>query len=71
MSEDLRNSIYMWVAMIFFAAVFWAGMRFDIFHGLSSGWLGAIVFALGMLNLARFLWGLWQRRAANPNNPNR
>ncbi len=70
MSTDLRNSIYLWSASIVCVALFWAGSQLDAFHGLSKTWTAPLAAVLGLINLGRFIWGLWSRRASNPNNPN-
>ena len=70
MSSDLRNSIRLWMGALLVFGLFWGGLHFKWFDGLSKTWIGDIGVGLGAVNLARLFWGLWQRRAANPNNPN-
>ena len=58
MSPDLRNSISLWVGGLIYFGVFWAGLQFDLFDGVSGTWLGAILAILGVVQLIRFGWGL-------------
>jgi hypothetical protein len=73
-TNDLRNSLKLWGGGILFAALFWLTLHFDLLGGLTDDvtpdWFWFAVGLLAMLNLAQFAWGLWQRRAPNPRNPN-
>ncbi|HEY0086896.1 MAG TPA: hypothetical protein VGB65_13450 [Allosphingosinicella sp.] len=71
MSADLRNSIELWAGGLLLFGFFWAGLKFNLFLGISGTWFGALAGAVGAVQLIRFGWGLWQRRASNPSNPNR
>lgn len=71
MTPDARNSILLWAGGIGFLGVFWAGLQFDLFRGVSSTWLGTALGVVGIVQLIRFGRGLWQRRASNPANPNK
>jgi hypothetical protein len=71
MSADLRNSIALWAGGLLYFGFFWAGLQLDLFRGISGTWLGVFAGAVGAVQLIRFGWGLWQRRASNPSNPNR
>lgn len=39
MSEDARNSIYLWVSTLVLFGAFWASLHFDLFDGISDSWL--------------------------------
>ena len=75
MSEDVRDLLKLWVGGLAFMAIFWAGLRLDLMKGLTDRipgnwfWLGIGILAIW--NGAQFGWGLWQRRASYPHNPNR
>ena len=75
MGEDVRNSLNLWAGGVAFAAIFWIVVRFDFFESvvghIPSGLLLLVMGALGVWNLGQAGWGLWQRRASNPDNPNR
>jgi hypothetical protein len=71
MTTDARDSIQLWAGGIAYFGLFWAGLQFDLFRGISGTWLGSILGIVGIVQLIRFGWGLWQRRASNPANPNR
>jgi uncharacterized membrane protein len=75
MSEDVRNSLNLWAGGIAFGAILWIVVRFDSLTGpvgqVPSGLLLLVTSALGVWNLGQGGWGLWQRRASNPDNPNR
>lgn len=70
MSNDAKESAFLWMWALIFVGLFWSGMHFDWFHGLSKTWIGTIGGVVGLINVALFVRGLWQRRASNPNNPN-
>jgi hypothetical protein len=72
MTTDARNSIFLWVGGLVFFGVFWAALRFDVLSGHESAldpWLLPLLGAVGFINLAKLLWGLRKRRAANSGNP--
>ena len=71
MSTDLRNSIYLWAGGLAFFGLFWAALHFKLFSGVSDTWLWPVLGIMPIVNLLLFLIGLWQRRASNPDNPNR
>lgn len=71
MSNDLKDSIFLWLNVIAIAALFWAGLHFRPWDAATKTWIGIGGGALGLINLAAFFWGLWERRASNPHNPNR
>lgn len=70
MSTDARQSIYLWIGGLVFCGLFWAGLHFDVFGGVSNKWFWPLVGIVGVANLAQTAWGFWQRRAWNPDNPN-
>jgi hypothetical protein len=71
MNDDLRVSLKLWAGAIVFGALFWTFSRSDVLRGAVDSaptkwfWLG--VGALGVWNLGKLLWGLWQRRASRAN----
>jgi hypothetical protein len=71
MSADLRNSILLWVGALAYFGVFWMTLQFDLFRGVSGTWLATILGIIGVGQLVRIGWGLYQRRSSNPANPNR
>ena len=71
MSQDLRDSIFLWLNGISFAALFWAGLHFSPLQDSARFWINLGGCALGLFNIGWFCWGLWRRRASNPDNPNR
>ena len=75
MSEDLRNSLKLWAGGIAFIAIFWVLLRSDVLNGLTekvpSQWFWVVIGFIGIWNIAQVSFGLWQRRASNPQNPNR
>lgn len=75
MSDDLRNSLKLWAGGIAFIAIFWVASRSNLLNGVTekvpSKWFWLVIGLLGIWNLGQFAFGLWQRRASNPQNPNR
>lgn len=71
MSEDARNSIYLWVGGLAFFGLFWAALHFQWPIGVSDKWLWPIVGIVAVINISQTLWGLYRLRAYNPDNPNR
>lgn len=72
MDEDARNSIYLWGVGLSVFGLLWAALHFNLFEGIPDNkWLWLLVGIVGAINIAQTLRGLWKRRAANPDNPNR
>ena len=71
MSEDARNSLYLWAGGLAVVGLCWAALRLDWLTGVPDSWLWPLVGAFAVISLARTGRGFWKRRAANPNNPNR
>ncbi len=71
MSEDARNSLYLWTGGLLLAGLFWAALHFELLKGVPEGWLWPVVVTAAVINLAQTGWGFWKRRASNPKNPNR
>lgn len=71
MSDDARNSIYLWVSTLVLFGAFWASVHLDLFDGIPDTWLWPVVYVLLVINVVQTVWGFWQRRASNPKNPNR
>ena len=70
-SEDARNSIYLWIGGLAYFGFFWAFLQYDVFRGLSDTWLWPLLGIITVINLAQIAWGFWKRRASNPDNPNK
>ena len=71
MSEDARNSIYLWIGGFAFLGLVWASLYFDAFRGVSTHWFYPLVCAAILINLAKAAWGFWKRRASNLRNTDR
>ncbi|MDP4539576.1 hypothetical protein Q9K01_08080 [Qipengyuania sp. DY56-A-20] len=71
MSEDGRNSVYLWLGTLTLFGAVWASLHFDLFEGISDTWLWPVLTVTIVANLVQTVWGFWQRRASNPKNPNR
>lgn len=69
MSTDLRNSLNLWIGGLAFFGLFWAGLHFDVFKGVSDPWLWPLIGVVTFINLSWSLWGLWRRRTARVDNP--
>ena len=63
MSQDARNSIYLWAGGIAFALLFWLTLRIDLFEGVPIEWLQGALAIAGLVSLFRFARGLWSRRS--------
>jgi len=68
-STDTRNSLYVWAVMLALFGLNWVLVRFDLTPS-APAWLHWVLGCVNLLVFGRFLLGLWQRRASNPNNPN-
>ena len=68
MSEDNRNSIYLWVGGFACFGVVWAIGHFEVFRGISV-WLWPVVGIAALTNFVKIGWGFWKRRASNAMNP--
>jgi len=68
MNNDLRVSLKLWAGAIVFGALFWIIVRSDVLRGavdnVPAKWLWLGVGALGVWNMGKLIWGLWQRRAS-------
>lgn len=70
MTSDARDSVRALVTVGAFFGFTWAALHYGWLDGLSNTWVGIVGGALTATNLVWFVRGIWQRRAANPNNPN-
>jgi len=74
-TNEVRDSLKLWGGGLAIAGLIWLASQSTLFDGLiaeaPADWFWLVVGFLALLNLARFGWGLWERRAANPHNPNR
>jgi hypothetical protein len=71
LSEDARNSLYLWAGALAFAGLFWAALRFEWLTGVPNKWFWRVGATIAVINLAQTGWGFWRRRASNPKNPDR
>jgi hypothetical protein len=75
MSEDLRNSLKLWAGGIAVVGIIWAAARLDQLTGFMNHeafiWFCLVTAPLTIWSMGQVGWGLWQRRASNPDNPNR
>ena len=71
MREDARNSLYLWAGTLGLFGALWAALHFDWLGGIPAKWVWWAGAVMLVLNLATTAWELWQRRAFNPDNPNR
>lgn len=69
MSDDARNSIYLWVGGLAFFGIFWAGLHYDLLAGASDRWLWPILGIILIVNLAEAAWKFWKRRRPGDDNP--
>lgn len=67
MSEDARNSVYLWVGGMAFFGLFWACLHFDVLTGVSSTWIWRVLVIITLINLAQTGWGFLRRRASDLN----
>ena len=70
MSQDARNSIYLWISVLTFVGLFWAGLQFNLLGDMSDTWIWPLIGAVAVIDFARLAWGFWKRRASSPDNPN-
>jgi hypothetical protein len=69
-SKESVNLISMVAGIAIMFGVLWACVHFNIVDAIPADWVWPFVAAAAVIELSRFSWGLWQRRASNPNNPN-
>jgi len=69
MSDDLRNSIYLWVAAILACGLIFGTPHLGFLDGLAESWVGQALQVLGILGFGRAVWKLWARRASNRDPP--
>ena len=71
MSEDARNSIYLWVGALTCFGLLWAALHFDLLVGVPNEWLWPVVGIIVAINMLQTVWDFWKRRASSSDNPNR
>ncbi len=71
MGEDARISLSLWVGGLCVASGFLAILYFDLAGGIFGKWLEPSRGVMTVIGIGFFAYGLWRRRASNPNNPNR
>jgi hypothetical protein len=62
-SEDARNSIYLWIGGIAFAVLAWVVMRFDPFPDILSEWMLGVSLVVGIVSIVNLVRDLWTRRS--------
>jgi len=62
MSQDARNSIYLWVGAIVLAGLFWASLRFDLLPEIPDRWLWPMLTAMLALNVLNLIRDVLRRR---------
>jgi len=70
MTEDVRNSVYLWGATIAIFALLWAGLHFHALDWIPDWALWPMVGIAAVGNLAQFVWGIWTRRASSSDVSN-
>jgi len=68
-SEDARNSVYLWVGGLTFFGLYWASLHFEVFSGVSKIWLWPMLGIVTVINLAQTSWRFWKRRASEADKP--
>ncbi len=71
MSEDARNSIYLWAGGIAFALYFWAALKFPFLRFMPRGWadiwlnwvMPTLLLSYGLFLLGRLVWRLLAKRS--------
>ena len=62
MSEDLRNSLSMWVGGIALALLFWLLLHFDVFAGVPQKYVQGIGLLVVAVNLVQIVLFFLKRR---------
>ncbi|GMN03080.1 hypothetical protein MTsPCn3_18110 [Erythrobacter sp. MTPC3] len=68
MTEDARNSIYLWVASLAVFGFLWADIKFDLLPSLSTEWTPWIFGGVLLLNLLQMAFGFWRRRLSRSSD---
>jgi len=64
-TNDARNSIYLWVGGIAFFGLFWAGLHFNLLGWIPDKWLWPALGIILAINMAQSVWGFWRRRTSS------
>jgi membrane protein DedA with SNARE-associated domain len=64
MSEDLKNSILLWVGTVVFVGLFWASLQVDVIPDIPTYWNWAIPGILIVLNVLKAIWDCARKRKA-------
>lgn len=62
MSDDLKNSILLWVGTLAFFGLIWAALHFDLGPGIPDHWLLPVFGILTAVNVVRSIWNLSGKR---------
>lgn len=70
MTEDARNSIYLWVSSLAVFGFFWADITFDLLPSVPDAWTPWILGGTLLLNLVQMTFQLWRRRLSRSSGTN-
>ena len=62
MSDDLKNSMRLWVGTLVGFGLFWAVMHFDVVPNIPDHWLWTMLGIVIALNVIRSIWDHVRRR---------
>lgn len=68
MTEDARNSIYLWVASLAVFGFLWADITFDLLPSMSNEWTPWILGGTLLLNLVQMAFQFWRRRSSRSSD---
>ena len=64
MTEDARNSIYLWAASLAVFGFLWADISFDLLPSMPNEWTPWIIGGTLLLNLVQMALHFWRRRSS-------
>ena len=64
MTEDARNSIYLWVVSLAVFGLLWADITFDLLPSMPNEWTPWIIGGTLLLNLVQMAFQFWRRRSS-------
>ncbi len=65
MSQDAKNSIFLWAGTLVFVGLFWAALHFDIGPDIPDSWLGPMLAIVIGANVVRSAWDYFSKRRGN------
>lgn len=63
MTEDARNSIYLWVSSLAVFGLLWSDITFDLLPSMPNEWTPWIIGGTLLLNLVQMAFQFWRRRS--------